>query len=161
MRAMGDSPTWLSPEERVAWLSFDLGSRLIDEALDQQMQRDSAMPHTYYAILVMLASSEDRSLRMSQLAQLLRFSPSRLTHAVASLERSGWVRRESCAEDRRGQTAVLTAAGSTALVGAAPGHVAEVRRVLFDALSDEQVRQLGSIFTSVLEHLGVSIDEIS
>ena len=158
---MGDAPTWLTDEETTAWLSYNLASRLIEEALDQQLQRDSAMPHTYYAILVVLARSEGRSLRMSQLAQLLRFSPSRLTHAVSSLERSGWVRRESCAEDRRGQVAVLTDAGTAALTEAAPGHVAEVRRVLFDGLSGEQVQQLSSIFTTVLEHLGVSVDEIS
>jgi DNA-binding MarR family transcriptional regulator len=69
------------------------------------------------------------------------------------LEDLGWVRREHCATDRRGQEAVLTDEGYAVLEAAAPGHVESVRRHLFDNLSQAQVEQLGRITREVVEHL--------
>ena len=80
-------------------------------------------------------------------------SRSRLSHAVSRLEEKGWVRRETCATDRRGQLAVLTDAGFAALAAAAPRHVEGVRTHLFDVLTAEQVGQLGEICAAVTNHL--------
>ena len=146
-------PNWLSDEEMRAWMAFNVGSRLIFEALDQQLLRDADMPHTYYGILVMLSEAEGRSLRMSQLARLLRYSRSRLTHAITSLESRGWVRREECPSDGRGLVAMLTDEGFDALKAAAPGHVAEVRRLLLDGLSADQIGQLRDIFQPIVGRL--------
>jgi DNA-binding MarR family transcriptional regulator len=145
---------WLSDDEQLAWRAFLMASQLIDEALDRQLQRDAGMPHAYYAILVALSESPDRKQRMSDVAALLRFSQSRMTHAIARLERDGWVRREQCPTDRRGQLAVLTDDGLRALEAAAPGHVAEVRARVFDRLSDDQVQQLREICETILAGLG-------
>jgi DNA-binding MarR family transcriptional regulator len=79
---------------------------------------------------------------MTEIADRLRFSKSRLTHAIGRLEERGWVQRAACPTDRRGAFAVLTEAGLAALTVAAPGHVAGVRRHLFDRLTPEQVEQL-------------------
>ena len=84
-------------------------------------------------------------MRMSELADATRSSRSRLSHAVARLEESGWVARESCETDRRGQIAHLTDAGLDLLVRAAPSHVESVRAYLIDPLTDEQLRELGKI----------------
>jgi DNA-binding MarR family transcriptional regulator len=87
---------------------------------------------------------------MSQLAEASASSKSRVSHAVARLEERGWVRRVDCPTDRRGQIAELTEAGFAALSEAAPGHVEQVRRSLFDALTPEQVSQLATISTAIL-----------
>jgi DNA-binding MarR family transcriptional regulator len=84
-------------------------------------------------------------MRMSELADATRSSRSRLSHAIARLEERGWITREDCVTDRRGAFAVLTDAGQRALVAAAPGHVAEVRRLLVDQLSPEDLAHLGRI----------------
>jgi DNA-binding MarR family transcriptional regulator len=90
---------------------------------------------------------------MSELATRSLSSRSRLSHAVARLEEAGWVVRESCPTDRRGQLAVLTDAGLAAIEAAAPGHVEGVRSHLFDQLTPAQVKQLGEICTAVADHL--------
>ena len=144
---------WLSDEEQIAWRAYLLTTHLVDEVLDRQLQRDAKMPHAYYAILVALSEATDRSVRMSDLARALRYSQSRMTHAVTSLERSGWVLRRNCPTDRRSQLVSITDNGLEALRGAAPGHVAEVRGAVFDKLSPAQVRQLGQICTTILEGL--------
>jgi DNA-binding MarR family transcriptional regulator len=140
-----DCTRWLDDEEQRAWRSFLRAAAAIDEALDRQLQRDAGMPHAYYQVLAMLSEAPDRTLRMSQLAELTLSSASRLSHAVSRLEERGWVRREKHPTDRRGALAVLTDAGWEALRAAAPGHVEAVRRVLFDRLEPGQVAQLGAI----------------
>ncbi|MGW6503036.1 MarR family winged helix-turn-helix transcriptional regulator [Nonomuraea angiospora] len=140
---------WLDADEQQTWRNFLAATQLINEALDRQLQRDVSMPHTYYMILVALSEAPGRSMRMSELAARAQSSQSRLSHAVARLEERGWVRRERCPDDGRGSFAVLTDDGFAALAAAAPGHVEEVRRSLFDVLTPEQVRRLDEICVAV------------
>jgi DNA-binding MarR family transcriptional regulator len=93
---------------------------------------------------------------MTQLAEASSSSKSRLSHAVARLEERGWVRRTDCPTDRRGQIAQLTDEGFAALSAAAPGHVEQVRRALFDSLSAEQLGELGEISKALLAAAGSS-----
>jgi len=88
---------------------------------------------------------------MSELAGLTAISPSRLSHAVAALEDRGWVTRCPAATDRRGQLTRLTPAGRAAVEQIAPGHVAEVRRLVFDRLTSDEVDQLTGIAAKLLD----------
>ncbi|MEU5960291.1 MarR family transcriptional regulator [Micromonospora parva] len=144
---------WLAPDEQRTWRAYLTASRVLMDTLDRELQRDAGMPHAYYEILVQLSEAPGRQLRMSQLAQAAGSSRSRLSHAVARLEAAGWVRREDCPTDRRGQIALLTDEGFATLAAAAPGHVEGVRRHLFDALSPAQVDQLRRISETLAEHL--------
>lgn len=144
---------WLSDDEQQTWRAFLAANRLVFDQLDRELQRDSGMPHGYYEILVRLSEAPERSLRMSALADRSQSSRSRLSHAVARLEENGWVRRQSCPDDRRGQVAVLTDVGFAALAAAAPGHVEAVRAHVFDPLTAEQVVQLREISTAMVDAL--------
>jgi DNA-binding MarR family transcriptional regulator len=144
---------WLDPTEQQAWRSFLAASRALMATLDRELQRDAGMPHAYYEILVRLSEAPERRRRMSDLAEATGGSRSQLSHAVARLSDYGWVRREDCPDDRRGQLAVLTDAGFEALAAAAPGHVEGVRRHLFDPLTPEQTAQLRQISETLVAHL--------
>ncbi|MFE9690714.1 MarR family winged helix-turn-helix transcriptional regulator [Micromonospora sp. NPDC005806] len=144
---------WLDPDEQRTWRAFLTASRALMDSLDRELQRDAGMPHAYYEILVRLSEAPDRRLRMSELADATGSSRSRLSHAVSRLEAAGWIRREECPTDRRGQIAVLTDTGFATLAAAAPGHVEGVRRHLFDALSPAQVDQLRRISETLADHL--------
>lgn len=144
---------WLDEEEQRVWRGFLDATRRLFDCLDQELQADSGMPHTYYEILVRLSEAPGHTLRMSELANRSLSSRSRVSHAVARLEELGWVRREQCPTDRRGFLALLTDQGFAALKEAAPGHVEGVRRHLFDHLTPAQVRQLGGISHEILRHL--------
>src|SRR3954452_17711309 len=141
---------WLDAEEQRAWRAYLSATQLLAAQLDRELQRDSGLPHAYYEILVRLSEAPGRTLRMSELANAAESSRSRLSHAVARLEETGWVRRESCPTDRRGAFARLTDEGFAALEAAAPAHVESVRRHLLDRLTADQVRQLQEIFEAVL-----------
>lgn len=150
---MAEEPRWLNDEERRTWIAWVFSTRILWEEIERDLQRDAAMPFGYYDILVMLSEVPGRRLRMSELADSTQSSRSRLSHAVARLEELGWVRRETCPNDRRGAEAVLTDDGFAALATAAPEHVASVRVHLFDVLSPEQQEQLRAISDTLLEHL--------
>ncbi len=126
--------------------------------IEQQLQRDAGMPHTYFEILVRLAEANGGRLRMSELAVSTLGSRSRLSHAVNRLEKVGWVRREGIESDRRGQVAILTDEGRQKLKETAPGHVETVRQAVFDALTEEQVGQLHDICAALARHSGGTYD---
>ena len=130
----------------------------MNSRIEQQLQRDAGMPHTYFEILVRLAEASGGRLRMSELAVSTLGSRSRLSHAVNRLEKVGWVRREGIESDRRGQVAILTEEGRQKLKETAPGHVETVRQAVFDALTEEQVSQLHAICAALARHSGGAYD---
>ena|SRR5438477_3146908 len=144
---------WLTADEGRAWLAYIDLSTLLDDYLDRQLRRDAGITHADYALLTRLSSAPDRTLGMSQLAASLKFTRSRLTHAVSRLEQAGYVQRRGHPTDRRGQLAVLTEHGFALLTRAAPGHVEAVRRVIFDVLTPEQVRQFTEIAEAIIHAL--------
>lgn len=154
-------PRWLTPQEEQAWRAFIDAIRLFTSVIDRELQRDSGLNLAYYQILVTLSESPERTMRMSELAQLTLTSRSRLSHAVARLEEAGWVARRSCPSDRRGSFAVLTDEGLAVLGRAARGHVEAVRRNLFDVLSPAQMHQLGDISAVLRDTLRSRADSAS
>jgi DNA-binding MarR family transcriptional regulator len=148
-----DVRRWLDDEEGRAWLGLLAMVTLMDAALDRQLQRDSGLSHAQFGILASLSRASDRSIHMSDLAVLTSSSQSRLSHAVAVLEAKGWVTRSRCPVNGRAVHATLTDSGQQMVARAAPGHVEEVRRLIFGQLDREQVRSLAKIEQHVLAAL--------
>ncbi|HEY5786345.1 MAG TPA: MarR family transcriptional regulator [Microlunatus sp.] len=143
------STRWLTGEQQKVWRTYLLGAARLNERLDADLQR-SGLDLPEYEILVNLEESPERRLRMSELADAVHQSRSRLTHTIARMEKSGLVVRTTCPTDRRGVWAELTDAGFKVLAAAAPGHVAAVRRHLVDAAAPEDWEALGRVFAAVL-----------
>ena len=145
-----DEPRWLNDEERQAWLT--LASLLVQlgPALDAQLRRDAGITHFEYNVMTVLSEAADRTRRMSEIAALADGSLSRLSQVVARLEKKGWVRRCPDPSDGRYTLATLTDSGWEKVVETAPGHVKEVRRVVFDPLTKTQVQQLTTIGQRIL-----------
>ncbi len=146
-------PRWLDVDEQKAWRAWLYSSQLLQDRLDRELTHETGISHAYYEILVALSEAPDRMMRMSELADRCLSSRSRLSHAVSRLEERGWVRRQTCAEDGRGQLAVLTDEGFAALEAAAPVHVESVRVHLFDQLTPAQVANMRDLGETLLGHL--------
>ncbi|WP_415925283.1 MarR family winged helix-turn-helix transcriptional regulator [Streptomyces sp. ME19-01-6] len=151
--ADAEDPRWLSDDEQHTWQAYVQANMLLEDHLDRQLQRDAGMPHVYYGLLVKLSWAPRHRLRMTELAEAAKITRSRLSHAITRLEKNGWVRREDCTSDKRGQNAVLTDEGFEVLQKAAPGHVEAVRAAVFDRLTPEQVRQFGDICRIIADGL--------
>lgn len=140
---------WLDHEQQQIWRTYLLGVARINERLDADL-RQFGIDLGEYEILVCLEEAEGRKLRMSELADRVHQSRSRLTHTIARMERTGLVERTSCPSDRRGVWAQLTERGFELLKTAAPSHVEAVRRILVEAVRPDDFQALGRAFEAVL-----------
>jgi DNA-binding MarR family transcriptional regulator len=138
-------PRWLDAEEQQAWIALASTLIRLPAALDAQLRRDAGISHFEYQALAMLSQAPDGTLRMRVLATQTEGSLPRLSQVVARLEQRGWVHRTPDPGDGRATLATLTDKGRAKVTEAAPGHVEEVRRLVFDPLTKPQSRQLREI----------------
>ena len=138
-------PRWLDSEEKQAWLALAATLVRLPAMLDAQLRRDAGISHFEYQVLAELSDAPGHTLRMSALAVLAEGSLPRLSQVVTRLEQRSWVRRTPDPADGRYTLAILTDHGQAKVAEAAPGHVEEVRRLVFDQLTKTQSRQLRDI----------------
>ncbi|MFJ8025306.1 MarR family winged helix-turn-helix transcriptional regulator [Streptomyces sp. NPDC096311] len=143
-------PQWLDAEEQWNWFQFAYALVRVPAALEAQAQRDAGIGHFEYLVLSALSMAPEHTLRMSDLAEFTASALSRLSNAVSRLEKRDWVHREPDPADGRYTLATLTEDGLAKVEISAPGHVAEVRRIVFDPLTKAQQRQLGVIAQRML-----------
>ncbi|MBT2484721.1 MULTISPECIES: MarR family winged helix-turn-helix transcriptional regulator [unclassified Microbacterium] len=144
MADAGDSRGW-NPEELETWSAVATLLEWLPAVLDTQLRQDSEMSHFEFGILFALDQAEGNTLTMSELAGYANSSLSRLSRAVARLEKNGWAARRPKPDDGRITLATLTDEGAAAVRAALLGHTALVRRIVFGSLTDAQSRQLGAI----------------
>ncbi|WP_375426286.1 MarR family winged helix-turn-helix transcriptional regulator [uncultured Friedmanniella sp.] len=145
-----DDVRWLEPEELRAWIMLAKLLFLMPSALDGQLTRDADLNMGDYMVLAILSNEPGPALRMSELAVRAGCSQSRLSRIVGRLERADLVQRTMSPDDRRVVMAELTETGVRRIAAAAPGHLREVRRLVFDRLSDEQVQMLAEVGEALL-----------
>ena len=148
-----EQPRWLDAEEWRAWRNFIAGQALLIGRLGRELQDDHDFAFADYEILVRLSEQPEHRMRMSQLAEEVVASKSRLSHQVARLEKEDLVQREVCDSDGRGVFAVLTPAGFTRLQAAAPDHVRGVREHFVDLLDEDERRVIGDVFERLVGKL--------
>jgi DNA-binding MarR family transcriptional regulator len=147
---------WLTAAEVDSWLSLVRLMTWLPWSIDQQLRHDSNLGMVEYQVLARLSNSPGRTLRMSQLADLVNSSLSRLSHLIKRLEERGLVRREPDPADGRFTNAILTEKGFQTLAEAAPGHVAHVRSLVIDVLSHEQLRRVGLAADRIMSRIDTS-----
>lgn len=145
--------SWLTEDERAAWLRLVAVVELLPGVLDSQLQSEAGLTHFEYFVVAMLSEAPERTLRMTVLAQRTNATLPRLSHVVRRLEDRGLVERTPCPDDRRATDARLTEQGWEAVKAAAPGHVDTVRRHVLDPLTPQQVDELRDIAGALLTRL--------
>jgi DNA-binding MarR family transcriptional regulator len=147
-----DTP-WLTPRQLASWVRLTAVLELLPAALDSQLRHDAQLTHFDYYVLAMLSEAPEHTLRMTVLAERTTATLARLSHVVQRLESRGLLERFPCPDDRRATNARLTEAGWQKVSDSAPGHAATVRANVIDALTPEQIVQLGEISDAILHRL--------
>jgi DNA-binding MarR family transcriptional regulator len=142
---------WLSDDQQQVWRNYLAMVTQLQAAMNRQLQRDCGLSLSDYDVLVEL--SERGPLRIFELADILGWEQSRLSHQLRRMRTRGLVTRRGSEDDRRGATVELTDDGAAALQAAAPGHVELVRATMFDGMPATQLRALRSLTETVLERL--------
>ena len=144
---------WLTAQEQVAWRTYLYATTLLGDRFSDALQSAPEVGLTLgeYEILVRLSETENKFLRMSELADKVVHSRSRLTHTISRMEKRGLVERVRCSDDGRGRQAQLTLAGEEMLLRAAPIHVRSVRELLLDVIGHEDLLELGRILAKTID----------
>lgn len=144
---------WLTEEEQRAWRGLLRMTSQLNARANRLLQDEYGISLADYEVLVALSEAPEGRLRVFEVTDALAWEQSRVSHQLARMQRRGLITREGCATDARGAFAVLTTVGRATIERAAPAHVEQVRQLVFDELSHEQVSALTEITTRVLDRL--------
>ena len=138
-----------SPIERAAWgglLGFH--GRLM-RVIERDLMDRCRISHAEFEVLLRLSWTDDRRMRIQDLAAQSLLTRSGISRVVERLDRVGLVTRESAPEDRRGAYAILTDSGLQTLRVAIPQHIALVRAQFLDRLGTDELEQMASLWDRV------------
>jgi DNA-binding MarR family transcriptional regulator len=133
------------------WRTFLHAHAQVRRQLERELQAEQAMGLAEYELLLVLAYSPQRRMRMSELADALTLSRSGATRLIDRLEADGLVARASCDTDRRGQWAQLTKGGYQRLRTASPTHLRGVACHFLDRIPDGELETLRRTLERVTE----------
>ncbi|MFC3452912.1 MarR family winged helix-turn-helix transcriptional regulator [Amycolatopsis speibonae] len=149
---MGET-RWLDEREARAWRGMINVMPQLTAVLDRRLLRDAGLSAAEYTLLVPLSEAPGGVLRARDLGRMVCWERSRISHQVIRMEKRDLVVREECSEDARGSMVRLTDAGRTAIVAAAPAHVAAVRQYFIGALTEAELDVIGPALERVLDRL--------
>lgn len=141
---------WLDEREARAWRALQFMQLRLEGELARQLAVDSGLSYPDYVVLVALTDRPEGRLRLFELARVLGWEKSRLSHHVGRMVERGLVSKDRCDTDRRGAHVVVTNRGRQQIAAAAPGHVAAVRRLFIDRLTPDQLDAIGDAAQIVL-----------
>lgn len=148
----------LDPAELRAWAAYIEASLHLETLLDEALRADAGLTLFDYHLLVVLSEAPQQRLRMSELADRMVFSRSRMTYQINSMVKRGLVVREVVPDDRRGYRAVLTATGLQTLRDAAPCHAATVRKLFLDQIAPDELPCIERVFTRLHASLAPAVN---
>ena len=119
--------------------------------LDKQLRARAALPLAWYDVLLELSAAADRQLTMTELSERVVLSRTRISRVVDELTDAGLVRRQANPTDARSAFAVLTSEGLERFRQAAPIYLSGIEQQFAAALSDNDLRVVGSALARVRE----------
>lgn len=141
---------WLTAREERAWRGLQFMQMRVEGELARQLAAESGLSYPDYLVLVALTERPEGRMRLFQLAAVLGWEKSRLSHHIARMAARALVDKEPCDADRRGAFVVVTERGRKEIEAAAPGHVATVRRLFIDRLTSRQLDTIADAAEAVL-----------
>jgi DNA-binding MarR family transcriptional regulator len=129
----------LKPAEVRAWRAFLNAQATVLRQLEAELVTEEGMTLAEFDVLAQLQIALEHRLRMNELSEHVRLSPSGITRLVDRMVDAGLVERGPCPTDRRVTWAILTAAGRARLRRASPLHMRGVRKHFARHLSSEQL----------------------
>lgn len=143
----------LSEQEWAVWRVFMAMSSQLSRELDRRLQSNAGISHADYSVLLMLHRASGHRVRTGELAELLAWEKSRVSHQVSRMEARELLERSECDTDGRGTWITPTAEGSRVFRGARPDHIRTIRELFFDGLDDSQRVALSDAALNVLDKL--------
>jgi len=142
----------LDPQQLALYFALMEAVSLLQHHVEEELRTEGDLSYVQFQLLARLADAHGQ-LTMTQLADGVVYSRSGLTYQAGLLEKAGLITRGPNPDDERGTLVTITEDGLALVRSVLPGHIQVVRRLLFDPLSDHDLRRLGDIMTRVRDHM--------
>lgn len=146
-------PELLSDDEKQAWRSFFMMRRQLELTLERSLQSTSGISSADHEILVALYEADDDRLRAGQIADIIGWEKSRVSHQISRMEQRGLVRRAECGDDARGVWVVIEPEGKRAVLASLRDRATTLREHFFDVLEPDELAVLQRVSTKVLDSI--------
>lgn len=145
-------------EELRIWRSYIETAEALRNRLEGRLQSESSLSSADYQVLLALSEADRRTLRSSELARLIGWQRSRLSHHLGRMEKRGLVSRAPCPDDVHGIDVLLTDLGAESFRHGSVPHLRDVRELFVDALSPDQLAHVDELTTALRRHLDLDLD---
>lgn len=136
---------WSEPHE-AAWIGLLETHKRLTRELEAELNDRHGLSISGMELLSRLARADDRTMRLSTLADAAGLSLSRVSRIIDTLEAGGLVERRADTADTRARNAWLTPKGLERLEAALDTHFAGVERAFFDHVSEDEIEVLARVF---------------
>jgi DNA-binding MarR family transcriptional regulator len=129
-----------------AWFGLLETHKRLTAELERELKAQHGLSLSGFELLTRLARAEERTMRLTTLAEAAGLSLSRVSRVLDLLETDQLVERHGDPSDTRAKNAWLTPAGLERLQAAQATHFAGVERLFFDHVDDADVATLARVF---------------
>ncbi|WP_085066982.1 MarR family winged helix-turn-helix transcriptional regulator [Catenuloplanes japonicus] len=143
----------LSAEELGAYFALMEVGSLLQYAVDAHLRAEGDLSYVQFQILARLADAPEGRLRMTDLADGVVYSRSGLTYQAGLLEKRELITRSSSPDDERSVIVSVTDGGRALVARVLPGHVDDVRRLLFDPMADGDLAAISEVLGRIRRHM--------
>lgn len=150
---MDDATPGLNSEQLGAYFALMEVSNLLQYAVNEHLRAEGDLSYVQFEILARLADSPEGRLRMTDLADGVVYSRSGLTYQAGLLDKRGLITRSPSPDDERSVIVTVTDAGRDLVARVLPEHADQVRQLLFDPMSGEDLTALSAILGRVRTHM--------
>jgi DNA-binding MarR family transcriptional regulator len=144
-------------EQLRVWRNYIETAEVLRTRLAGRLQSESSLSSGDYQVLLTLTEAHDGTMRSSELADLIGWERSRLSHHLGRMEKRGLIRRDPCADDVHGVDVLATDAGSAAFRAGSVPHLRAIRELFVDALTPEQLAHTEEVNRALRRHLGLDV----
>jgi DNA-binding MarR family transcriptional regulator len=127
----------LSPHELRVWHAFMLMHEDVLGRVGRDITQATGLSGPEFGVLSRLAALGKGEMRQQELARVMAWDKSRLSHQLTRMQERGFIERHRC--DERTVLVAITRLGREKLDAARPIHAASVRRNLLSRLTQEQI----------------------
>jgi len=140
-------------EQLRIWRNYIETAEVLRARLASRLQSESDLSSGDYQVLLALTEADRRTVRSSELADLVGWERSRLSHHLGRMEKRGLIRRQACADDVHGIDVIATDAGAAAFRTGSVPHLRAVRELFVDALTPAQLDGVADLTAALRRHL--------
>ena len=130
----------LTPRELRIWQAFISMGEDVLERVGRDISHATGLSGPEFGVLSRLAAFGKGEMRQNELAQVMGWEKSRLSHQLSRMQKRKLIKRQPT--DGRATLIVLTKTGGEKLANALPIRAESVRRNLLSRLSEQQIETM-------------------